>query len=237
MKRARKLWFTRDDSPTAPPLNINTLLKNINTLEVNYQGFQTHEKKALLLTVTELCRDVIQSITYRGIDGNMKLEDVNLLFKFYVDLKREFKMDFNNEIRKMIADGLQKFENDLVLNSNEAVVNIALKRLCVIWCRFYARVFPDLLICLNQVPIDVEQILLECFRDTIVLPSYKNFSNSPEGIEASFAKYIRNEEENGVTQENKLLLLQCFGILSSIEGKDMNQRVTDDLLRGVRLSM
>ena len=80
-------------------------------------------------------------------------------------------------------------------------------------------------------------MLLECFREAIVLPYYRNFKNADEGISMAFANYIRSEEENGVNQQNKLILLQCFGILSTIQGKDTNQKVIEDLLSGVRLSI
>ncbi|CAG97856.1 Bit61/Bit2 [Kluyveromyces lactis] len=237
MKKARKRLFHKDDSPVAPPLNIDALLKNVHSLELNYQGFQPSEKKALLRTISALCKEVIENAMCHGLDGCIKLEDLNLLFRFYVDLEKEFKLDFNKDIKKMILEGLAKFENDFVLNSNEKVINVALKRLCAIWARFYSRVYPDCMICLIQIPADIEQLLLICFRDAIVLPYYKNFMNADEGISMSFSKYIQNEEENGVKQQHKLILIQCFGVLSSIKGKDMNQRLIEDLLSGVRRSI
>lgn len=237
MKRARHKIFRKDDSPAAPPINIDSLLKNVHSLELNYQGFQPAEKKALLRTISALCKEVIENAMCHGLDGSIKLEDLNLLFRFYVDLENEFKLDCNKDIKKMIMDGLSKFENEFILNSNEEVINVALKRLCAIWGRFYSRVYPDCLICLIQIPTDMEQLLLVCFRDAIVLPYYKNFMNAVEGISMSFAKYINSEEENGVKQEHKLILLQCFGVLSSIHGKDMNQRLIEDLLSGVRMSI
>lgn len=84
----------------------------------------------------------------------------------------------------------------------------------------------------------IEDMLLRCFRDSIVLPYYQNFIHSDEGVSKSFYTYILNEEEeSGVTEEDKLILLQCLGILSTIQGKDGNQQIIEDLLEGVRMSI
>ena len=81
-------------------------------------------------------------------------------------------------------------------------------------------------------------MLLKCFRDSIVLPYYQNFIHSDEGVSKSFYTYILNEEEeSGVTEEDKLILLQCLGILSTIQGRDENQQIIEDLLEGVRMSI
>ena len=81
-------------------------------------------------------------------------------------------------------------------------------------------------------------LLLKCFRDSIVLPCYENFVNSNDGISRSFQLYIFNqEEENNVTEMDKLTLLQCFGILSTIQSADRNQRIIDELLTGIRMSI
>lgn len=84
----------------------------------------------------------------------------------------------------------------------------------------------------------IEDMLLKCFRDSIVLPYYQNFIHSDEGVSRSFYTYILNEEEeSGVTEEDKLILLQCLGILSTIQGRDGNQQIIEDLLEGVRMSI
>lgn len=84
----------------------------------------------------------------------------------------------------------------------------------------------------------IEHLLLKCFRDSIVLPYYQNFIHSDDGVSKSFYAYILNEEEeSGVTEEDKLTLLQCFGILSTIQGSDRHQQIMEDLLEGVRMSI
>lgn len=84
----------------------------------------------------------------------------------------------------------------------------------------------------------VELLLLKCFRDSIVLPYYQNFIHSDDGVSKSFYAYILNEEEeSGVTEEDKLTLLQCFGILSTIQGNDRHQQIMEELLEGVRMSI
>lgn len=86
--------------------------------------------------------------------------------------------------------------------------------------------------------ISVDFILLKTFRDSIVLPYYQNFINTHDGASKSFQLYIiSEEEENKITQQDKLVLLQCFGILSSIQTNDMNQTVIEELLIGIRMSI
>lgn len=81
-------------------------------------------------------------------------------------------------------------------------------------------------------------LLLKSFRDSMVSPYYQSFINSHDGASKGFHLYIMNEEEEkGVTQQDKLVLLQCFGILSSLRSTDAKQRVIDELLVGVRMSI
>lgn len=90
----------------------------------------------------------------------------------------------------------------------------------------------------SMLSINIQLLILCCFRDSIVLPYYQNFIHSDEGVSKSFHMYIANEEEeNGVTEQDKLTLLQCFGILSTIKGHDKHQAIMEDLLEGIRMSI
>ncbi|CCF57414.1 hypothetical protein KAFR_0C04230 [Kazachstania africana CBS 2517] len=85
--------------------------------------------------------------------------------------------------------------------------------------------------------MSIDYLLLKCFRDSIVLPYYQNFIHSHDGASKSFQMYILSEEEeNDVTEQDKMTLLQCFGILSTIHGDDRNQQIMEELLEGVRMS-
>lgn len=151
--------------------------------------------------------------------------------------------------------------------NNENTINTALKRLCVIWEVFYQQIYHGVMAVLLPLEtsfqnnhhywsemhssfindssgnvrtstLSVDFLLLKSFRDSIVLPYYQSFINSNAGASKGFHMYIMNEEEEkGVTQQDKLVLLQCFGILSSIQSNDINQTLIDDLLVGIRMSI
>lgn len=196
-----------------------------------------------------------------------KIEDVNKLLEFYTVLKTESKIaahhnKFMHEIEEFIITSLFVFENQIVFNyTNENTMNTALKRLGIIWQVFYQQVYHDIVTVLlpledsfrmnteywsdsahtaDYVPnmLSVDYLLLKCFRDSIVLPYYQNFVHSHDGASNSFKTYILNEEdENDVTEVDKLTLLQCFGILSTIQSNDRSQQIIEELLEGVRLSI
>ncbi|CAI4043703.1 hypothetical protein SKDZ_10G1540 [Saccharomyces kudriavzevii ZP591] len=169
-----------------------------------------------------------------------------------------------SDLKEFLVSSLYSLENQIVFNySNEDTINNALKRLGVIWRIFYQEVYYDLaavLLPLDQSIRDggdstvlkssnegrshrvgsysIGFLLLKCFRDSIVLPCYENFVNSNDGISKSFQLYIfSQEEENNLTETDKLTLLQCFGILSTIQSGDRNQLIIDELLTGIRMSI
>ncbi|CAB4254550.1 similar to Saccharomyces cerevisiae YJL058C BIT61 Subunit of TORC2 (Tor2p-Lst8p-Avo1-Avo2-Tsc11p-Bit61p-Slm1p-Slm2p) [Maudiozyma barnettii] len=196
-----------------------------------------------------------------------KIEDINKLFEFYTVLKTESKVAANhskfiNEIEDFITTSLFVFENQIVFNyTNENAMNTALKRLGIIWQVFYQQVYRDVVTVLLPLEesfrsnpkywsdsvymgeyvenmLSVDYLLLKCFRNSIVLPYYQNFVHSHDGASNSFRNYILNEEdENDVTEMDKLTLLQCFGILSTIQSNDRSQQIIEELLGGVRMSI
>ena len=138
-------------------------------------------------------------------------------------------------------------------------MNTALKRVGVIWQVFYQQVYFDVISVLLPIEritkkfsrysstnqderkhsyLTIDYMLLKCFRDSVILPYYQNFIHSNDGARKSFQQYIFNEEEeSGVTERDKLTLLQCFGILETIQGNDRSQIIIDELLEGVRMSI
>ncbi|QLG72137.1 hypothetical protein HG535_0C04910 [Zygotorulaspora mrakii] len=197
----------------------------------------------------------------------VKIEDINRVLSFYITLKNDSKVAssqnrFLTEIEEFLTTSLYGLENQIVFNyANENTMNTALKRLGVIWQIFYQYVYYDLMAVLmplencfnngrryraetsfneNSTPraFSIDYILLNCFRDSIVLPYYQNFINCDDGVSKSFHAYILNEEEeNGVTEQDKLTLLQCFGVLSSTQVSDRSQTIVEELLEGVRMSI
>ncbi|CAI6737646.1 ANL_collapsed_G0029310.mRNA.1.CDS.1 [Saccharomyces cerevisiae] len=169
-----------------------------------------------------------------------------------------------SDLKEFLVSSLYNLENQIVFNySNEDTINNALKRLGVIWRIFYQEVYYDLAAVLLPLDQSIREdgnstvlksgnesrthingnysigfLLLMCFRDSIVLPCYENFVNSNDGISKSFQLYIFNqEEESNVTETDKLTLLQCFGILRTIQSNDRNQRIIEELLAGIRMSI
>ncbi|KOH00581.1 Bit2p [Saccharomyces eubayanus] len=195
-----------------------------------------------------------------------KIEDIDRLLDFYITLKTQTKaavthFKFISEIEEFITTSLYILENQIVFNyANEETVNTALKRVGIIWKIFYQQVYFDITAVLlpfeksfqkdsnywldgylpepSRYTPSVDFLLLKCFRDSIILPYYESFLHTNDGARKSFQKYIFNEEEqNGVTEEDKLTMLQCFGILSTIKGNSKNQRIIDELLEGIRMSI
>ncbi|EJT43012.1 BIT2-like protein [Saccharomyces kudriavzevii IFO 1802] len=195
-----------------------------------------------------------------------KIEDIDRLLEFYIILKTQTKAavshsKFLTEIEEFITTSLYILENQIVFNyANEEIVNTALKRVGMIWKVFYQQVYYDIMAVLlpfektfrddsnywldgylpepSRYTPSVDLLLLKCFRDSIILPYYESFLHTNDGASKSFQKYIFNEEEqNGVTEEDKLTLLQCFGILSTIKGNSRNQKIIDELLEGIRMSI
>lgn len=170
---------------------------------------------------------------------------------------------FLAEIEEFLTTSLYIFENQIVFNyANEDTMNSALKRVGVIWQIFYQQIYYDIMAVL--VPLEqhfhsnrkywedwilesndtqhnvltTDYVILKCFRDAIIMPYYQSFVHGSDGASKTFQRYIFNEEEeSGVTEQDKLTLLHCFGILSTIKGRDKNQKIIDDLLEGVRISI
>ncbi|SSD58658.1 uncharacterized protein SCODWIG_00419 [Saccharomycodes ludwigii] len=154
-----------------------------------------------------------------------------------------------DKLDELFSTALYILENQIVFNyKDETAINNAIKRLCIIWLTFYQNVYTDVLTLTipfngffasnHKKNLTMSRILLKSFRDLIVLPYYENFSRSNEGASKEFLRYlIEQEENNSISQEEKMLLLQCFGILKSIETNDANQKIINELLIGIRMSI
>lgn len=245
---------------------LHDFLKHLPTLEANYRTFTSQELHILEGNVWGIfCNTALELFKSHEVwQLHVKIEDINRILEFYIVLKTESKAasqhsKFLNEVEEFLMTSLYILENQIVFNySNENTMNTALKRLGVIWQVFYQQVYYDVMAVLlpleksftsspkywsyveglSRNVLSVDYILLKSFRDSIVLPYYLNFINSNDGASKSFQLYIFNqEEENGVTEEDKLTLLQCFGVLSTIPGNDRHQKIIQELLTGVRMSI
>ncbi|CCD23509.1 Bit2p NDAI_0B04750 [Naumovozyma dairenensis CBS 421] len=255
-----------DDEDSFDSANVTILhdfLKNLSSLESNYKLFNAQEVHILAGNIWSIYRNVVVEL-FKGRKLwhlEAKVEDIDRMLEFYLVLRTEIKNPSSHtrllsEIEELITSSLFIFENQIVFNyNNESAMNSPLKRLGIIWRIFYEEVFYDVTACLLpleksfernpkywlDISSDIQSInhlLLKGFRDSIVLPYYQNFIHSHEGASKSFQMYIfSEEEESSISEQDKLTLLQCLGILGTIQGKDRNQIVIEELLEGVRMSI
>ncbi|CCK69293.1 Bit2p KNAG_0C01790 [Huiozyma naganishii CBS 8797] len=234
---------------------LHDLLRNLPSLEANFKNFKVQELQILCGNIWGIyCSVVIELFKAQRVwQLPAKIEDLNHVLRFYVTLETMSKVAKPHaklvaEVEEFITTSLYVFENQIVFNySNEETINTALKRLGVIWQVFYEQVYYDVMAVMlpleslagpDRKPFSLDYLLLRCFRDSIVLPYYQNFIHSDDGVSKSFNTYIlAQEDENGVTEQDKLTLLQCFGILGTIQGSDRHQQVIEELLEGVRMSI
>ncbi|CCC67476.1 hypothetical protein NCAS_0A09180 [Naumovozyma castellii] len=238
-----------------PAYILQDLLRHLPSLEANYKSFSAQELENLSENVWYIyCSNMVELFKdHRIWDLPMKVEDISRIFDFYRRLTNFDNVWLN--VKEFLDSSLFVFENEIVFNyTNEDIMNSTLKRLCVIWEKFYQQIYYDVLTILlsmekdenegklNQKVINekerpsMEILLLQCFRDTIVLPYFQNFIHSDTGVRKTFQLYILNqEEERKITNQDKRVLLQCFGILSTINSMDMNQNVIEELLKGIRI--
>lgn len=242
---------------------LHDLIKNLANLESTQKSLTIQEKESLLHNIWIILTSTIISLfkIERLWQLPAKIEDINRIFDFYITLYLTLNLSSNQllmEIDEFLITSMYILENQVVLNyDNKEIINITLKRLSVIWNIFHQFIYYDVIAILCPLEIsfkkyqnfwintdapnttfNLETILLRNFRDSIVLPYYQNFLLIDDKISRGFQIYINQEEENDyITQTDKLILLQCFGLLSSIQSNDMNQQIIEELLVGVRMSI
>lgn len=243
---------------------LHDLIKNMPSFESNFHQFTIHEQDALLSNIWGVYCNLILSVfkNHRLWQLPAKIEDINRVLKFYIKLKQDGKTactgsKFLNEIEQCLRASFYVLETQVLYDHAEGIeMQSALKRLCAVWELFYQHAYGDSMAVLA--PLDsnfqrypqywcatqdsghltLAQLLFQMFRDAIVVPYYQTFMNDGDNIAASFQKHFTDEDEkNCVTQTEKLLLLQCFGLLSSLNSRDVNQQIVQGLLAGVRMSI
>ncbi|AGO12189.1 AaceriAEL172Wp [[Ashbya] aceris (nom. inval.)] len=243
---------------------LHDLIKNMPSFESNFHQFTIHEQDALLSNIWGVYCNLLLSVfkNHRLWQLPAKIEDINRVLKFYIRLKQDGKTactgtKFLSEIEQCLRASFYVLETQVLYDHAEGIaMQSALKRLCAVWELFYQHAYGDSMAVLA--PLDsnfqrypqywcatqdsshltLAQLLFQMFRDSIVVPYYQTFMNDGDNIAASFQKYFTDEDEkNCVTQAEKLLLLQCFGLLSSLNSRDVNQQIVQGLLAGVRMSI
>ncbi|CCK73561.1 Bit61p NDAI_0G05780 [Naumovozyma dairenensis CBS 421] len=254
---------------TNPEYMLQDLLRHLPSLEANYKNFTSEELSILSGNLWYIfCNYIVDFFRDKRLwNSRIKIEDLNNILLFYYKLPNTLNFIWS-ELNEFLNSSLFIFENEIIFNySNEYIMNNPLKRLCIIWQKFYQEVYYDILTIFLPFNRIIEQksklknkskkkgsngksndelcrtystdmLLLKCFRDSIVLPYYQNIINSTTETSKTLQLYIFNqEEENSVSQEDKLILLQCFGILSTVYSGDKDQKIVEELLEGVRISI
>lgn len=157
-----------------------------------------------------------------------------------------FLINFYNKIFK---DLIYMMENQLIYkNSDEKILNNPIKRLNFIWQNFYSTYIPNMLILNNDFQIftslyllkfdfanvkyDLNTMLFKTFRDCVIMPIFENYDA------VSFKSFL--EQQKNLTNNDKLLFLQCLGVLElSIvkDNDDKNQTILKALIKALRENM
>ncbi|CAI8496441.1 unnamed protein product [Hanseniaspora opuntiae] len=157
-----------------------------------------------------------------------------------------FLINFYNKIFK---DLIYMMENQLIYkNSDEKILNNPIKRLNFIWQNFYSTYIPNMLILNNDFQIftnlyllkfdfanvkyDLTTMLFKTFRDCVIMPIFENYDA------VSFKGFL--EQQKNLTNNDKLLFLQCLGVLElSIvkDNDDKNQEILKALIKTLRENM
>lgn len=140
-------------------------------------------------------------------------------------------------------------ENQLIYrNSDEKILNNPIKRLNFIWQNFNSTHIPNMLILNNDFQIftkmflkkfgyanvksDLKTMLLETFRDCVIMPIFENYDA------IIFKNFL--EQQKSLTNNDKLLFLQCLGVLELSIVKDFddkNQQILKVLIKTLRENM
>lgn len=240
------------------------LIKNMPSLETSFNQFTAQEQNGLMSNIWGVYCNFLLSVfrNQRVWQLPAKIEDINRVLNFYIRIKQQGKTyclgsKFLNEIKDCIRTGIHVLESHILyIHGEEGFTKTGIKRLCAVWDAFYNFVFTDAMAVLEPLEasfktsieywntnedeqrLELGNLINQIFRDTIVIPYYQKFMNYQTCISKQFQSYISEEEEaNGITKTEKLTLLQCFGLLSSIDCDDANQKIIKSLLIGLRMSM
>ncbi|KAL6928263.1 hypothetical protein ACO0SA_002998 [Hanseniaspora valbyensis] len=132
--------------------------------------------------------------------------------KFY-----KFIMKFYNKIFK---DLVYMIENQLIYeNNDEKILNNSIKRLNLIWYNFNFHYIPDIMILNHEFDVftktylekfelerkksDLKMLLLETFRDCVIMPIFENYDS------LYFKQFLSKQQE--LNNSDKLVFLQCLG--------------------------
>ncbi|OBA29167.1 hypothetical protein HANVADRAFT_225, partial [Hanseniaspora valbyensis NRRL Y-1626] len=158
----------------------------------------------------------------------------------------KFIMKFYNKIFK---DLVYMIENQLIYeNNDEKILNNSIKRLNLIWYNFNFHYIPDIMILNHEFDIftktylekfelerkksDLKMLLLETFRDCVIMPIFENYDS------LYFKQFLSKQQE--LNNSDKLVFLQCLGILQLGINKDIeeqNQLIIKMLISALRENM
>ncbi|XBW37659.1 hypothetical protein QEN19_003240 [Hanseniaspora menglaensis] len=174
-------------------------------------------------------------------DLNMSVDRLEFITKKF----NKFIMKFYDKIFK---DLVYMIENQLIYeNNDEKILNNSIKRLNLIWHNFNSHYMPNIIILnhefntftktylekfnLQNTQSDLKTLLLEVFRDCILMPIYENYDY------LTFKEFLMKQDINS---SDKLVFLQCLGVIQlGIDKKveEKNFTVVKMLITALRENM
>lgn len=200
-----------------------------------------------LHTTTPVNVKLVQSIITADTSSSLFELNVSLhKLEFITKKFYKFTMRFYNKIFK---DLVYMIENQLIYeNNDEKILNNSIKRLNLIWYNFNSHYIPNIMVLnnefdtftktylqkfdLKQKKCDLKTLLLEIFRDCVIMPIFENYDS------IYFKHFLIKQQE--INNNDKLVFLQCLGILQLgivKEVEDKNQLILKMLITSLRENM
>jgi len=241
------------------PSNIidNDVMKQIVS-ETNLKNLSFEEKDQiadnLWTTITSITLPLFKVENSRLLKLKTPIEDVNKMVEVFLRLRIENKTSATSlisEIQEFLKTGLNIMENEL--NFNESTTNSiqnnvnpssspsssSFNGLTLTWDYFFANVYHYLLAVFLPLQLEFEgvgtvvknpqQYWNDIFESSSIIPSTKKI------ILSSFRDfvvipYFDNELSiQDVEESERIILIQCFGILQSIKSANYNQKIIEHL--------
>lgn len=220
--------------------------------KVNSNKDNSKDKQYTVNNGSSLSPSVITNSLLFGIIHATTVEELFAIkmpikkFEYITKKIYTFLINFYNKIFK---DLIYMMENQLIYrNSDEKILNNPIKRLNFIWQNFNSTHIPNMLILNNDFQIftkmflkkfgyanvksDLKTMLLETFRDCVIMPIFENYDA------IIFKNFL--EQQKSLTNNDKLLFLQCLGVLELSIVKDFddkNQQILKVLIKTLRENM
>lgn len=194
----------------------------------------------LWATITNMVIPLFKNDTRDKLKLKTPVEEVNSLLEAYLRLRIENNnsaVSILSEIQEFLRSGLNILENELSFNEEISQLEV-FSRIAITWDYFYRKIFHYLLGILlplqlefdglgriakssrsywndasQEIGLSTRKLILVSFRDFVVLPYFEVEITLPE--------------VHGLEKRN---LIQCFGLLKSIQSNSYNRKIVEYIL-------